>query len=141
MFFWNSLTFSVIQWMFAVWSLLPLPFLNPPWPSGHSWFTYCWSLTWRILSITLLVCEMSQLCRSLNILWHYLSLGLEWKLMFPVLWPALCFPNFLACWMQRFHSIIFRIWNSSSGIPSPPPAFFVVMLPMALGMLPKIRYM
>ena len=23
------------------------------------WFTYCWSLTWRILSLTLLACEMS----------------------------------------------------------------------------------
>jgi len=24
----------------------------------NSWFTYCWSLAWRILSITLLACEM-----------------------------------------------------------------------------------
>ena len=34
-------------------------FLNPAWTSGSSQFTYCWSLAWRILSITLLVCEMS----------------------------------------------------------------------------------
>ena len=27
--------------------------------SGSSQFTYCWSLAWRILSITLLACEMS----------------------------------------------------------------------------------
>ena len=27
--------------------------------SGSSWFTYCWSLVWRILSITLLACKMS----------------------------------------------------------------------------------
>ena len=27
--------------------------------SGSSWFMYCWSLTWRILSITLIACEMS----------------------------------------------------------------------------------
>ena len=27
--------------------------------SGSSWFTYCWRLAWRILSITLLACEMS----------------------------------------------------------------------------------
>ena len=26
-------------------------------------FTYCWSLTWRILSITLLACEMSAIVR------------------------------------------------------------------------------
>ena len=36
-----------------------------------------------------------QLCSSLNILWHCLSLGLEWKLPFPVLWPLLSFPNLL----------------------------------------------
>ena len=45
--------------MLAIWSLVPLPFLNPAWTSGSSWFTYCWSLPWRILSIILLACEMS----------------------------------------------------------------------------------
>ena len=39
--------------------LVPLPFLKPAWTSGSSQFTYCWSLSWRILSITLLACEMS----------------------------------------------------------------------------------
>ena len=47
-FFWNSLAFSIIQWMLAIWSLVPLPFLNPAWTSGSSQFTYCWSLAWRI---------------------------------------------------------------------------------------------
>ena len=42
----------MIQWMLAIWSLIPLPFLNPAWTSGSSWFIYCWSLAWRILSIT-----------------------------------------------------------------------------------------
>ena len=46
------------------------------------WFTFCWSLTWRILSIILLSCEMSAIVHSLNLLWHCLSLGLEWKLTF-----------------------------------------------------------
>ena len=49
----------MIQRMLAIWSLVSLPFLNPAWISGSSWFTYCWSLTWRILSVTLLACEMS----------------------------------------------------------------------------------
>ena len=31
MFFWYSLTFSMIQRMLRIWCLLPLPFLNPPW--------------------------------------------------------------------------------------------------------------
>ena len=36
MFFWNSLAFSMLQWMLAIWSLVPLPFLKPAWPSGSS---------------------------------------------------------------------------------------------------------
>ena len=55
----NSFTFSVIQQVLPTCSLCPLPFLNPAWTYGNLWFTYCWSLAWRILSITLLTCEMS----------------------------------------------------------------------------------
>ena len=44
MFFWNSLAFSMIQRMLAIWSVVPLPFLKPAWTSGISWFMYCWSL-------------------------------------------------------------------------------------------------
>ena len=50
--------------------------------SGSSSFIYCWSLAWRIFSITFLACEMSVMCSSLNILWYCPSLGLEWKLTF-----------------------------------------------------------
>ena len=50
-------------WMLAIWSLVPLPFLNPAWTSGSSQFTYCWSLAWRILSITLLACAMSEIVK------------------------------------------------------------------------------
>ena len=57
--FLDSLAFLMIQQMLAIWSLLPLPFLSPAWTSSSSWFTYCWSLPWRILSINLLACEMS----------------------------------------------------------------------------------
>ena len=63
MFFWNSLTVLMIQQMLAIWSLFPLPYLNPAWTSQSSWFTYCWSLVWRILSISLLVCERSTIVR------------------------------------------------------------------------------
>ena len=81
MFFWNSLAFSMIQQMLAIWSLVHLPFLEPAWTSGSSQFTYCWSLAWRILSITLLACEMSAIVHSVSILWHCLFCGLEWKLV------------------------------------------------------------
>ena len=46
----GALVFLMIQWMLAIWSLVPLPLLKPAWTSGSSWFMYCWSLAWRILS-------------------------------------------------------------------------------------------
>ena len=41
MFFWNSLAFSMIQQLLAIWSLVPLPFLKPAWTSESSRFTHC----------------------------------------------------------------------------------------------------
>ena len=41
--------FFDIQRMLAIWSLVPLPFLNLVWTCGSSRFTNCWSLAWRIL--------------------------------------------------------------------------------------------
>ena len=46
--FLNPLSFSMVQWTLAIWSLIPLPFLNPACTSGIYQFTYCWSLAWRI---------------------------------------------------------------------------------------------
>ena len=58
MFFWNSFAFSIIQWMSNL-IFGNSAFSNPVCTSGSSWFMYCWSLALRILSITLLACEMS----------------------------------------------------------------------------------
>ena len=86
----------MIQWMLAIWFLVPLPSLNPAWTSGSSQFTCCWSLAWRILSITLLVCEMSAIVHSL--VWAFFGIAFLWdwneKWPFPVLWPLLSFPNY-----------------------------------------------
>ena len=82
MFFWNSLSFSVIQLMLATWSAISLPFLNSIeylkvlWSCsveaqlGKFWALLCYHERWV------------KLCSSLNILWHFFSLGLEWKLTF-----------------------------------------------------------
>ena len=70
-----------------------------------SWPGYCWSLAWRILSITMLTCEMSA------VIWTFFGnaflsyLNENWP--FPVLRPLLSFPNVLAHWVQHFHIIIF----------------------------------
>ena len=50
---------------------------------------------------------------------------------FPFLWPLVSFPNLLTYWVQHFTASSSRIWNSSTGIPSPPLALFVVMLSKA----------
>ena len=42
-FFFKFPSFSMIQCMMAIWSLVPLSSLNPPCTSGSSWFTSCWS--------------------------------------------------------------------------------------------------
>ena len=42
--------------------------------SGSSQFAYCWSLVWRMLSITLLACEMSVALECGRTLLHFLRL-------------------------------------------------------------------
>ena len=64
MFFWNSLAFSMIQQMLAIWSLVHLPFPNPACTSGSSPFMYCWSPVWWILSFTLLARDRSAIVQS-----------------------------------------------------------------------------
>ena len=125
MFFWNSLAFSSDPK--DVGSVISGSCAFPKYSlyiekSGSSRFVYYWSLAWRILSITLLVCEMSELCGSLNILWHCLSLGLEWKLTFSSPVSTAEFSKFAGI-------LSFRIWNSSARIPSPPLALFILLLP------------
>ena len=122
----------MIQWMLAIWSLVLLPFLKPAWTSGSSLLTYCWSLTWRILNITLPVCEMSavvwlfQNCLTLR----FFGIGVKTDLFQSC--GHCCV--FQICWhieLSTFTASSFRIWNSSTGIPSPPLALFVVMFPKA----------
>ena len=95
--------------MLAIWSLVPLPFLNPACTPGSSQFMYCWSVAWRILSIIL--AGMWNECNS-AVVWTFFGIVILWdwneKWLFPVLWPLLSFPNLLAYWVQHFHSIIFQ---------------------------------
>ena len=129
-FFWNSLALSLIQQILATWSLVPLPFLKPALISGNSRLTYCWSLAWRILSITLLVCEMSAIVRYFfehSSRLPFLVIGMKPDLLqsYGHCWV------FQICWHIECITLTassFRIWNSSTGIPSHPLALFIVML-------------
>ena len=104
------LAFSMIQHMLAIWSLVPLPFLNPAWTSGSSQLTYCWNLAWRILSITLLACEMSAVVQSceLSLALPFFGIGMKTDLYQSYWKPLLSFQNLLAYWVHHFHSIIFQ---------------------------------
>ena len=70
-----------------------------------------------------------------SIVWTFFGIALLWdwneNWLFPVLWPLL---SFHICWhieCSTFTASSYRIWNREIGIPSPPLALFVVMLPKA----------
>ena len=91
---------------------------------------YCWSLAWRILSITLLACEMSAIVWRIehSLVLPFFGIGMKTGLFQS---GGHCWV-FQTCWhieCSTFTASSFRIWNNSTGIPSPPLALFVVVLP------------
>ena len=104
-------------------------FLNPVWTFGSSWYMYWWSLAWRILSITLLAWEMSAIVWQFehSLALPFFGIGMQTDLFQSC---GHCWV-FQICWhieYSTFTALSFRIWNSSTGIPSPTLALFVVML-------------
>ena len=110
--------FLMMQQILAIWFLLPLPFLNPAWTSGSSEFTYFRSLAWKILSITLLACEISAIMQYFE---HssalpFFAIGMKTDIfqscghcwVFQICWHIEC---------STFTASSVRIWNSSTGIP------------------------
>ena len=104
MFFWNSLAFSMIQWMLAIWSLVPLPFLNPAWT------------TWKFMVRVLLKPGLENFEHYFTSMWDECNCVVLWVFFgiaflrdwnenwpFPVLWPLLSFPNLLAYWVHIGH--------------------------------------
>ena len=120
-----SLFFPMIQQMLEI-----FPFLNPACTSGSSWYMYCWSISWRILSITLLACKVRTIVQyfehSLTLTFFGIvmktdlcqSCGHSW--VFQIYWHIEC---------STFTASSFWPWNSTAGIPSHPLALFTVMLP------------
>ena len=97
---------------------------------GSSRFTYCWSLSWSILSITLLEYEMSAFVRQFEncLLLSFFGIGIKTDLfqshgpcwVFQICWHIEC---------STFTALSFRIWNSSTEIPSLPLVLLIWMLP------------
>ena len=81
MFFWNSLAFLMIQQMLAIWSLVPLPFLNQlehlEVHGSHIaevWFKYG-QLALSYFSAAMYSSEATFSQFRLFLIFHYISLG------------------------------------------------------------------
>ena len=92
--FLNSLTFSMIQWMLAIWFLVSLPYLNPAWISEvHG---SCTIETWLGEFWALLACEMSAIVQPFEHSLALLFFGIGMKTdLFQSCGHCLSFPNFL----------------------------------------------
>ena len=120
----------MIQWMLAIWSLVPLPFLNLV-------------NIWKFRAHVLLKPGLQNFEHYLTSMWDECNCALVWAFFGMTFlwdwnenWPQSCSHCwvFQLCWLiecSTFTASSFRIWNSSTGIPSPPLALFVVMLPKA----------
>ena len=128
MFFWNSLAFSIIQQMLAIWFLVPLPFLNLAWTSGSSWLTQCWSLACKILSMTLLAWEISVTVQWLA---HSLALPLGNGMRIDLFQSHGHCWVFQICWRNKCKTLMassFRGLNSFAGISLHPLALLRAVL-------------
>ena len=104
-------------------------FLKPAWTYESSWLMYCWSLAWRILSITLLACEMSAIVQYFEYSLALPFLGIRIKTdLFQSCGHCWVFQ---ICWYIECNALAtssFRSSNSSAGIPSTPLALLIVIL-------------
>ena len=88
------------------------------------------SLKGFFLGFTLLACEMNAIVQSLELALAlpFFGNGMKTDLFQSC---GYCFV-FQICWHTEYSTLTtssLRTWNSSAGIPSPPLALFVVMLP------------
>ena len=119
MFFGKSLAFSVIQRMLAIWSLVLLPFLNKS-------SLYIWKFSIHVLMKP----SWKDFEHYLAIMWNECSCTVVWT-FFGIAFLRDWNENWSFPILQLLIASSFRIWNSSAGIPSPPLALFVVILPRA----------
>ena len=120
----GSSAFSKTSW--NIWKLMVHVLLKPGLGNFEHYFTsmwdecncaVVWAFNWPQLAFEAM---------PIAFLWDWNE---HWP--FLVLWPLLSFLNLLAYWGSTFTGSSFTIWNTSTGIPSPPLTLFVVVLPKA----------
>ena len=120
----------MIQQILAIWSLVLLPFLSLN--------------IWKVMVHIVLKPGLENFVRYFASMWHECNCVVVWAfLALPFFGMVMNTDGFQSCghcclfqifWLiecSTFTSSSFRIWNSSTGIPSSPLALFVVMLPKA----------
>ena len=132
MFFWNSFAFfddpvdvgNLISGSSAfsnsslnIWKFMVQVLLKPGLENFEHYFASVWDEVNCVVVCTFF---------GIAFLWDWNE---NWP--FPVLWPLLSFSTLLAYWVQHLTASSFRIWNSSTGIPLPLLALFIVMLSKA----------
>ena len=132
--FWHSLAFSMIQRMLAIWFPVPLTFfplksslniwkfmihmlLKPGLENFKHYFASVWDecncvVVWAFFGLAFLW--------DWNENWLFQSCGHCW--VFQICWHIEC---------STFTASSSKIWNTLTGIPSPPLTLFIVMLPKA----------
>ena len=103
---------SLNAWKFSVYALLKPNLENFEYYFTSMWNECIFAIIWAFFGIVFL--------------WNWNE---NWP--FPALWPLLYskFAGILSAALSQHHLLGF--WNSSTGIPSPPLALFVVMIPKA----------
>ena len=124
-----SLAFWMIWRMLAIWSLVPLPFLNPALTSGSAQF-----MKPALENFEHYFASMWDECNCV-VLWTFFGIGFlwDWNENWPFLSSGHCW-IFQICWdidCTALTASSFRIWDNSAGIPLLLLALFVVMLPKA----------
>ena len=124
--------------MLAIWSLVPLPSLNPACTSLEVLSSYTVKPNLNDFEHYLVSIRNEHSC---VVVWTFFGTALLWdwneNWHFPVPWHLWIFQ---ICWhieCNTFTASPFRIWNSSAGIISPPLTSLIVMLPKSHLTLPS----
>ena len=122
----------MIQWALVVWPLVLLPFLSQTWTSGSLCFYVL--LKPGLKTFEDYLTSMWGEC-SCAVVWTVFGIAFLWDWNETDLFQSCghCWV-FQICWhieCSTFIASSFRIWNSSTGVLSPPLTLFIVMLPKA----------
>ena len=112
---------------FNIWKFMVHVLLKPGLENFEHYFASLWDEC---------NCAVVWTFSGIAFLWHCFSLGLGFSLGMKTNLFQSCghYWVFQICWhieCSTFTASSFRIWNSSTGTPSPPLALFIVMLPKA----------